>query len=751
MRRFLLCLLLLLLATPSFAQSPVTAQILASDGNLYGVSGTEFYSYYSGATGPTVLNASAPADLTLCLERGDGTLLGISSNGTPGGWQAVDLTMDGAITAIAQFPPGPTAAPVCPAVANDGNYYGTATTGGDYGRGYIYQLTAAAKINIFYNFTGGADGNGPNVSPVQASDGNLYWYYGETMLRYSATTGLLPIPVTYLSADQQLFEASDENFYILTYDGVTRVTPSGDSTIIYTPPAASDTGNAGSIAGLYSFGNTSYPLGVLLGYSYTNTDDEDGCQATGNYFPMQAISLAGSPGAAYFSIGSDGYYPDGIYASADQYAIQSLVFGGNGTLYAALVDTFQQDPGGFEPGNCPGETVTTNDINQTYSAASAAPISMAFEQMHIKPGGSTTLNWQALNAYSDTMQQCYAFGGLSGFSGKVAPSGSATVTSPTQGDYAVSLVCGGTEAGFATLIVTDTLISLSSSATQVTQGAPVTLTATIGDSGTPLPTGKVNFMVGTTVIGSDSLANFVATFTASTAGIPPGTYNVVASYAGDASYSPATSSAVAIKVIAKAATTTALMPSSQTLQQGAATSITATVTGNTVQGAPTGSVKFMLGSTLLATATLAAKTGTVSSATYSASTAAVPPGTYSLTASYGGDSHNLPSTSTAAVVTVTAKPAPTPVTLAISPNPVPANTSFTLTATVKGKDTPSGTVFFYGDGTQLLSSTNVSGGAAQVTLPAGTLATGTYQITAAYAGDTNNPSGTSPAVSLTVQ
>jgi hypothetical protein len=110
----------------------------------------------------------------------------------------------------------------------------------------------------------------------------------------------------------------------------------------------------------------------------------------------------------------------------------------------------------------------------------------------------------------------------------------------------------------------------------------------------------------------------------------------------------------------------------------------------------------------------------------------------------------LPSTSNGSSVTVTIKPT-TPVTLAIAPNPVPADTSFMLTATINGKDSPSGTVFFYENGTTVLTSGNVSNGVATVTVPAGTLASGTYQMTATYAGDANNPTGTSPAVSLTVQ
>jgi hypothetical protein len=91
----------------------------------------------------------------------------------------------------------------------------------------------------------------------------------------------------------------------------------------------------------------------------------------------------------------------------------------------------------------------------------------------------------------------------------------------------------------------------------------------------------------------------------------------------------------------------------------------------------------------------------------------------------------------------------TPVTLAISPNPVPSDMSFKLTATITGKYSPSGTVAFYVNGSQDLASGNVSNSVATVTVPAGTLASGTYSMTAYYAGDSNNPSGTSAA--LTVQ
>jgi len=81
---------------------------------------------------------------------------------------------------------------------------------------------------------------------------------------------------------------------------------------------------------------------------------------------------------------------------------------------------------------------------------------------------------------------------------------------------------------------------------------------------------------------------------------------------------------------------------------------------------------------------------------------------------------------------------------------VPANASFTLTATVQANK-PTGTVVFYDGSSELASATLNGSGVGQIKLPAGTLAAGTYSMTAYYAGDANNPSATSSAVSLTVQ
>jgi uncharacterized repeat protein (TIGR03803 family) len=56
---------------------------------------------------------------------------------------------------------------------SDGNFYGTATTGGAGYEGTIFKITPAGVETVLYAFTGGADGSGPNAL-IQGSDGYLY-------------------------------------------------------------------------------------------------------------------------------------------------------------------------------------------------------------------------------------------------------------------------------------------------------------------------------------------------------------------------------------------------------------------------------------------------------------------------------------------------------------------------------------------------------------------------------------------------
>ncbi len=62
-------------------------------------------------------------------------------------------------------------------LATDGNFYGTASDGGAYGGGTVFQITRGGNLTTLYSFcaqTNCTDGSDPSAALVQATDGNFY-------------------------------------------------------------------------------------------------------------------------------------------------------------------------------------------------------------------------------------------------------------------------------------------------------------------------------------------------------------------------------------------------------------------------------------------------------------------------------------------------------------------------------------------------------------------------------------------------
>ena len=141
---------------------------------------------------------------------------------------------------------------------------------------------------------------------------------------------------------------------------------------------------------------------------------------------------------------------------------------------------------------------------------------------------------------------------------------------------------------------------------------------------------------------------------------------------------------------------------------------------------------------------------TQSSTATAASVNITPPGTgtHPIIAFYPGDNNYGSNFNEAFQYLATAMaPAPT-VTLYILTTPAIAGQPVTFEVFVKGTgQDPTGTVTFL-DGTSSLGSANLSGGGAFFTTSS--LSAGTHSITASYPGDTNYPSATSAAQTLTV-
>jgi hypothetical protein len=174
----------------------------------------------------------------------------------------------------------------------------------------------------------------------------------------------------------------------------------------------------------------------------------------------------------------------------------------------------------------------------------------------------------------------------------------------------------------------------------------VTLQATVTGSG-DTPTGTVKFVYDGITLASSKLSAGVATYSASTTGLPPGSYAVTAEYSGDSNYAASNSLPVTVQ-LTKAATTTTIAASPTTITPPASVTLTATVAKTQGTGMPTGTVTFSYSTLVLGTATL----NNSGVATLSASSKGVPPGSYGVVAKYNGNANNAASTSTPVTVIV---------------------------------------------------------------------------------------------------
>jgi hypothetical protein len=257
--------------------------------------------------------------------------------------------------------------------------------------------------------------------------------------------------------------------------------------------------------------------------------------------------------------------------------------------------------------------------------------------------GSTTLGTATLNS-----------NGTATFNTTALPVGSDSITASYGGD---SNDTGSTSEPVTVTIATGLVVTntaLTSSAATLSAGQSVTFTATVSpQTGANVATGTVNFLDGTTNLGGAPLnASGVAALSTTLA---LGMHSITASYGGDSKDAGSVSTAVSVNVTAAqstVATTTALTASATQVTAGQSVMFKATVTPQSGSNVATGAVTFLDGSTSLGTAQLNAS----AVATFSTTTLAA--GAHSITASYGGDTNDSPSTSAVVSVTVAAAAAP---------------------------------------------------------------------------------------------
>ena len=127
------------------------------------------------------------------------------------------------------------------------------------------------------------------------------------------------------------------------------------------------------------------------------------------------------------------------------------------------------------------------------------------------------------------------------------------VTTSAPGTYSIAITAGTLAAANYTFVLTPgtltvtaapTTTKLTASATTINSGQSVTLTATVTSPSSITPSGTVNFLNGTTQLGSASLdSSGVATFTGP---LSAGTNSVTAAFVANTDFAASTSSSVTI-------------------------------------------------------------------------------------------------------------------------------------------------------------------------------------------------------------
>jgi hypothetical protein len=445
------------------------------------------------------------------------------------------------------------------------------------------------------------------------------------------------------------------------------------------------------------------------------------------------------------------YYGDGNYngssspsqSSGNGTASVTLASSNNPTVYGAAFAIQATVAPATAGGPVPTGTVQffdgTQNLNGTATldssghAALAIPIALA-TPLFCTTTGCPSLNGVVLPAGANVITAQY--GGDSNYAAATSATPLTQQITKAPTSTAVTSVVGG---NFTSTLSPPSVLELIATVADAPppSGGPYRFMLPGGGNGDP--TGVVTFYSGTTSVGTGSLAangsgNVTSTATLSPTGLTT-TTGFSATYPGDANFQ-ASGSPV------KPPPTVTLTSSPNPSATGQSVTLTATISSTTATPALTGTVTFLDGTTPIGNGTVSGGVATVTAAFTTA-------GSHSLTATYSGDPNYAPSTSPVDTQVVTGSTTPfDTVTLSTSNKTAVYGQNIVFLAQVTGSISapPTGTVTFL-DGATVIGSGVLSGGSAYLVT---TLAVGTHQISAKWAGDANWPAAQSATVPVTV-
>ncbi len=279
---------------------------------------------------------------------------------------------------------------------------------------------------------------------------------------------------------------------------------------------------------------------------------------------------------------------------------------------------------------------TTSMTSTTDPSVSGQSVSFEATVQNVAPGTALPTGTVTFMDGSTALSTVKLASGQATYTTKSLPVGSDAITAVYNGN---STIAPSTSPVLTQAVNQDaTRTTVISSVNPSVYGQIVTFTAKVSAQapGSGTPSGTVTFMNGSTPLGTATLSNGKATLKSSALGV--GVQSVTVDYSGDTNFL-ASVSATLSQTVNQDATSTSVTSSLNPSTVGQQVTFTATVTASKPgSGAPTGTVTFMDGSTLLGSGML--NDGV---ATYSTSSLSV--GTHSITAVYSGDDNFKTSTS----------------------------------------------------------------------------------------------------------
>jgi autotransporter-associated beta strand protein len=488
---------------------------------------------------------------------------------------------------------------------------------------------------------------------------------------------------------------------------------------------------------------------ITLDSSSTFVAQINGAQPGSNYDQANvtgAVSLNG----ATLSLPNSGYTPGANDPIDIIKGATSLTGTFNGLSEGAMVNiagyTFKITYLGGTGGH---DVILNRIVNTTTSVAIPAnssvysqPVTFTATVNSIQggtPTGTVTFYQGQTNLGNGTLS-----GNTATLTTTILPVGSDSITAVYNGDTH-DLTSNSTNSPVTQIVIKDfstSTVTTSNASTVFGQSVTITATVAANAPGVGNPTGTVDIYDGTTLIGTPTLSNGVATLV--TTSLATEAHQISFNYLGDAGFFVSNATAIT-QTVGQASTTISAPTTSDASTFGQSVTFSATVAAvSPGSGTPTGTVKFYDGMTLLGSGTL----NDSGVATYS--TTSLTAGMHTITASYNGDV-NFTSASSSSTTQTVSKSSTTN-TLATSISEAAFGQPVTLTATVAavspGAGIATGTVQFYNGATLLGSATLDDTGVA--TLITGALNFGAQTVSAVYEGDSNFNTSTSNTQTVSI-